>query len=189
MILVTGASGSIGRYLVRELERAGAPFTAFVRDDAKGRALGCPYVVGDFDDPASVAAAMTGVDRLFLNAGGAVPADGRQPMVGQQRAAIDAAVAAGVRRIVKVSVWRASKGGRLAEGAHWEIEEHLRASGVDHAVLRPSGFMQNFLTRAAVFTEDGNIVGAYGDAGVSYVDCVDLAAAGAALLRGERGGA
>jgi uncharacterized protein YbjT (DUF2867 family) len=160
-----------------------------VRDEARGAALGCPYVVGDLDDPDSIAAAMEGVDQLFLNAGGAVPAEGEQPMVHQLVTAIEAAVRAGVSRIVKVSVWGAREGGRLAEGAHWTIERHLAASGVDWAVLQPSGFMQNFLTGAAVFTdEDRNIVGAYGSSRVSYIDCADIAACAEVLLTGSRRG-
>lgn len=183
MILVTGATGSIGRHLIPRLLDAGV--TAFVRDPAKGASLGCPYVVGDFDDPASVAAAMKGVDRVFLNAGGAVPAGGEQPMVRHQRTVIDAAAEAGVDHVVKLSVWHARAGGRLAEGAHWTIEEHLRASGLDWSILQPSGFMQNFRTGEAVFTEDGHLLGAYGDSRLSYVDCVDIAACAAALLTGE----
>lgn len=184
MILVLGATGSIGTPLVRELRRRGEPVRAFVRDPAKGRALGVEYAVGDLDDPPSVAAALDGVDRLLLNAGGAVPTEGEQPMIGQQKAAIDAAVSAGVSRIVKISVWGAKPGGRLAEGAHWEIERHLARSGLTWSTLRPSGYMQNFVTGAGAFTADGDLLGAYGDARVSYVDCFDIAASAAALLTG-----
>ncbi|SHN46642.1 NmrA family NAD(P)-binding protein [Cryptosporangium aurantiacum] len=185
MILVLGATGSIGTPLVRALRDAGEPVRAFVRDPAEGEALGVPYAVGDLDDPASVAAALDGVDRLFLNAGGAVPAAGEQPMVRQQKAAIDAAAVAGVSRVVKVSVWGAKPGGRLAEGAHWEIERYLEASGLSWATLQPSGFMQNFRTGAGAFTDDGDLIGAYGNARVSYIDAADIAACGAALLAGS----
>jgi uncharacterized protein YbjT (DUF2867 family) len=89
--------------------------------------------------------------------------------------------------VVKVSVWHAAEGAPLAEGAHWLIEQHLAASGLDWTVLRPNGFMQNFGTGAGVFTEDGNLLGAYGDARVSYVDCADIADCAAALLTGEPG--
>ncbi|MFE5565881.1 SDR family oxidoreductase [Amycolatopsis japonica] len=180
MILITGASGSIGRHLVHHLR--GEEITAFVRDPAVGDELGCPYVVGDFDDPESVATAMAGVDRVFLNAGGAQPVTGEQPMVRQQRVVIDAAIEAEVEHIVKVSVWHAREGAKLAEGAHWVIEEHLKKSGLAWSILQPSGFMQNFRTGAAVFTENGDILGAYGDSRVSYVDCSDIAACAAALL-------
>lgn len=188
MILVTGATGSIGRYLVRDLRRRGEPFRVLVRDPARGAETGGEVAVGDFDDPDSVAAAMVGVDRLLLNAGGAQPASGPQPMIRQQRTVIDAAVLAGVSGVVKVSVWGASQGGRLAEGAHWEIEEYLRASGLAWVMLQPSGFMQNFLTGAGAFTEDGNLLGAYGDAGISYIDCRDIAAVAAVALTGARWG-
>src|SRR5947208_3054141 len=159
MILVTGGTGSIGRPLVRRLLDKGVAFKALVRDEAKGRALDCDITVGDFDDPGSIAAALEGVDRLFLNGAGAQPADGEQPMIRQQKAAIDAARKAGVERIVKVSVWHAHEGGRLAEGAHWEIEQYLKRSGIGWSLLQPSGFMQNFLTGAGSFTAGGNLVG------------------------------
>ncbi|WP_432841641.1 NmrA family NAD(P)-binding protein [Dactylosporangium sp. CA-092794] len=184
MILVTGATGSIGSHLIRRLRRLGTPFRAMVRDETRGRALECDVVVADFDDPGSVAAAMSGVDRLFLNGAGAVPSTGPQPMVRQQIAAIDAAVAAGVTQIVKVSVWGAKPGGRLAEGAHWQIEQHLKAAPVAWSLLQPSGFMQNFLTGAGAFTDGGDLIGLAGDWRVSYIDCFDIAAAGAALLSG-----
>jgi uncharacterized protein YbjT (DUF2867 family) len=183
MILVFGASGSIGRRLVALLPAD--EVVAFVRDATRGAELGCRYLVGDLDDPASVAAALAGVERVFLNAGGAVPVEGEQPMVRQQRTVIDAAVAAGVRHVVKLSVWHAAADGLLAEGAHWAVEEHLRASGLGWSVLRPSGFMQNFVTGGGTFTEDGHLLGACGDARVSYVDCADIAAAAAVLLTGD----
>jgi len=187
MILVTGATGSIGRHLVRRLREDQAPFKALVRDEAKGDALGCGFVVGDFDDPGSIARAMQGVDQLFLNAGGAQPVPGEQPMIRQQTAAIDAARNAGVARIVKVSVWGAREDGKLAQGAHWQIEQHLKASGMGWSMLQPSGFMQNFVTGAGSFTDDGHLIGAYGNARVSYIDCRDIAACAAALLTGTRG--
>lgn len=187
MILVTGATGSIGTHLVRLLQEKGVAFKALVRDEVKARALGCDVVTGDFDDPGSLVPAMEGVDRLFLNAGGAQPVDGEQPMVRQQKAAIDAARAAGVSRVVKVSVSGAHRGGRLAQGAHWEIEEYLKASGLGWSMLRPGGFMQNFVTGTAAFTADGKLLDVYGGAPVSYIDCHDIAACAAALLTGSGG--
>jgi NAD(P)H dehydrogenase (quinone) len=184
VILVTGATGSIGRHLVSRLGRQQVPFRALVRGQDKGGELGCDFAVGDFDDPGSILRALRGVDRLFLNAGGAVPADGEQPMVRQQEAAIDAAVDSGVSQVVKVSVWGAREGGRLATGAHWRIEQHLKASGIAWSVLQPSGFMQNFLTGAGSFTTGGKLIDGYGGAGVSYIDCHDIAACAAALLTG-----
>ncbi|MBL7491034.1 NmrA family NAD(P)-binding protein [Frankia sp. AgB1.9] len=187
MILITGATGSIGTRLVRRLQELDVPFRAMARDEAKGRELGCDVVTGDFDDPDSVAAALVGVDRLFLNGAGAVPTAGpRQPMVAQQITAIDLAVAAGVQAIVKVSVWGARQGAKLAAGAHWEIEQHLAAAPVASAVLQPGGFMQNFLTGAGAFSENGDLLGIAGGARVSYIDCYDIAACAAVLLTGAQ---
>lgn len=182
MILVTGATGSIGRHLVRHLQARGVPFRAMVRDEARGRELGCDIVVADFDDQSSVAAAMAGVDRLFLNGSGAVPSTGPQPMVSQQIAAIDSAVKAGVTAIVKVSVLGARPGGRLAQGAHWQIEQYLKAAPVAWSLLQPSGYMQNFLTGAAGTLDAGDVIGLPGDWRVSYIDCYDIAACAAELL-------
>ncbi|SHN16790.1 NmrA family NAD(P)-binding protein [Actinacidiphila paucisporea] len=186
MILVTGATGSIGRSLVRQLRQDGAAFRALVRDEAKGRALGCDVVVGDFDDPNSIAAALVGADRLFLNSAGAQPLDGEQPMIRQQKTVIDAARRAGVTHVVKVSVWQARQGAKLAQGAHWEIEEYLRASGLTWSLLQPAGFMQNIIAPEA-FTPDGNLIGRYGDAPVAHIDCHDIAGCAAVLLAGPLG--
>ncbi|MFF3573429.1 NAD(P)H-binding protein [Nocardia jiangxiensis] len=187
MILVTGATGSIGRHLVRRLRQQDIPLRAFVRDPDRGRELGCELAVGDFDDPDSIEAALSGVERVFLCSPGAGPAPGPQPMVAQQTRVIDAAVRAGVRRVVKVSVRGARPGGLLAEGGHAEIEARLEASGLDWSIVQPSGFMQNFLTGAGTFTDGGDLLGAYGSARVSYIDCADIAACADVLLRGDLG--
>jgi NAD(P)H dehydrogenase (quinone) len=160
------------------------PFRALVRSQDDGQELGCDFAVGDFDDPGSIVQALRGVDRLFLNAGGAVPTDGDQPMIRQQEAAIDAAVDMGVSQIVKISVLGARAGGRLGTGAHWQIEQHLRASRLAWSVLQPSGFMQNFLTGTGSLTIDGKLIDGYGGGAVSYIDCYDIAACAAALLTG-----
>ncbi|TWF80320.1 NmrA-like family protein [Pseudonocardia hierapolitana] len=111
-------------------------------------------------------------------------------MVRRQIAAIDAAAAAGIRHVVKISVWRAAPGRLLAEGAHGEIERHLAASGLAATVLQPNAFMQNFVTGAGAFTADGDLVGAYGHGRISYVDCADIAACAATVLTdpARRGG-
>jgi NAD(P)H dehydrogenase (quinone) len=182
MILVTGATGSIGRHLVRRLHELDVPFRAMARDKSRARTLDCDVVLGDFDDPDSLAPAMAGVDRLFLNGAGAVPSAGVQPMIPQQIAAVDAAVAAGVEAVVKVSVWGARPGGKLSEGAHWQIEQHLKAAPLAWAMLQPSGFMKNFLNGTGEPAAGDEVLGLAGDWRVSYIDCFDIAACAAALL-------
>lgn len=188
MILVTGATGTIGRHLVRALTEAGAPFRALVRDEAKGSELGCDVVVGDFDDPASVAAALHGVDRLLLNSGGALPVPGPQPMVRQQTTVIDAARAAGVSRVVKIGAWRPGPESKLSPRAHGEIERHLKHSGLEWSMLQPTGYMQNFFTGQGSLTHGDTLTGPYGSGRVAYVDAYDIAACAAVLLTEPRGG-
>ncbi|MCX4870153.1 MULTISPECIES: NAD(P)H-binding protein [unclassified Streptomyces] len=185
---MTGATGTIGRYLVRALTEADAPFRALVRDARKGKELGCEFVVGDFDDPASMVSALKGVDRLLLNSGGALPLAGQQPMVRQQTGVIDAARAAGVTWVVKVSAWQPGPDAKLSVRAHWEIEQHLQASGLRWSSLRPTGYMQNFFTGDGGFTHSGALTGPYGVGRVAYIDAYDVAACAAALLTGPLGG-
>lgn len=189
MIVVTGATGAIGGALARGLAARGVPFRAVTRR-RDVVVEGAETVVADLDDPATLTAAFAGAEQLFLNAAGAVPTDGPQPMVAQQRAAIDAAVAAGVAHVVKVSVLDAAPGRPLAVGAHALIEAHLDASGLAATVLRPSGFLQNLLTGVAGFTPDGDLLDPYGGGAVGYVDARDIAACAEAVLTGDapRGG-
>nr|WP_051393752.1 NmrA family NAD(P)-binding protein [Glycomyces arizonensis] len=213
MILVTGATGSTGRYLVRQLKERGTAFRALVRDRAKGEALGAipaqgdrtandriptdhganrraegghavsEYAIGDFDDPASLAAAMVGVDRVFLASPGAQAVEGEQPMIRWERNVIDAAKDAGVQYIVKLSIWNAAPGRPMSEGGHGVTETYLKSSGIAWTMLQPGGFMQNFLTPTAGLTDEhGNLIGPVGEAPVAFVDTYDLAAAAAALL-------
>ncbi|MFD8922662.1 NAD(P)H-binding protein [Streptomyces sp. NPDC059569] len=189
MILVTGATGTIGRYLVRALAEADVPFRALVRDARKGKELDCAFTVGDFDDPVSMASALKGVDRLLLNSGGALPVEGQQPMVRQQTGVIDAARAAGVSSVVKISAWQPGPDTKLSVRAHWEIEQYLKASGLRWASLQPTGYMQNFFTGEGGFTHSGALEGPYGAGRVAYLDAYDVAACAAALLTGPiRGG-
>lgn len=179
MILVTGASGSIGRPLVKQLQAGGHAFKAFVRSADKGRALDCEYVIGDFDASETIRAALVGIDRLFLN-GVAVPS-----MVEQQKRVVDLAVAAGVRQIVKVSSAGVSPESKVAIGRwHAAIEAHLDASGVRWFSLRPSTFMQNLLRTADGVRRDSKIIGAFKNGRAVFVDAYDIAASGAALLTG-----
>lgn len=180
MILVTGATGSIGQYLVHHLKNQGAKFKALVRDEAKGRALGCEYVVGDFDKPDTLRAAFEGIDRLFLNV---TPSES---MARQLKTAIDIAKAAGVSRAVPVSSPGASMTSKLKIGRwHGEIEEHLQASGLEWSILRPGTFMQNLLGAAPLIKSEGKIIGGYKDGRAAFIDCYDIAACGAVLLTGN----
>ncbi|WP_043628093.1 NAD(P)H-binding protein [Nonomuraea candida] len=175
MIVVTGATGAIGRALVARLR--GHDVLAVVRRPADD--LGCPYTLADFDEPESIGRLLSPGDRLFLNSSlwpGVVDA---------QRAVIDLAARAGVARVVAVSVRHAAPGARLGMGMHGLIDAHLRASGLPWSILQPSGFMQNLPRDFG----DGVMYGSYGSAPVNYIDTRDIADAAAALLTGRAGAA
>ena len=179
MILVTGATGGIGRHAVRMLRAEGVPFRTLVRDPAA--TPGHDHaVVGDLDDPHSVRPALADVDTMLLNSSFS------PTLARQQIAAIDAARAAGVRRIVKISVRDAAPGAPLAAGEHGLIEAHLRRAGLSYATLRPVGFMQNFLAEAPTIRAEGVFHGAYGAGAVAYIDAQDIAACAVRLLTDRR---
>ncbi|WP_433226797.1 NAD(P)H-binding protein [Microtetraspora malaysiensis] len=168
MIVVTGATGTIGRALIEEL---GGAARAVVRRAEQGEELGCDYVVGDLERPESIP--LGPGDRLFLNSGlwpGFVRA---------HQAVIDHAAAAGVAQMVTVSVRGVTSSSLLGFGMHGQVDEHLKASGVPWSILAPVGFMQNL---ADDVDEEGRIFGSYGRGRVGYIDARDIAAVAAVLL-------
>ena len=180
MILVTGATGNTGSELVRLLAEAGAPARALVRSPEKADSierLGLEAALGDFEQPDTLDAAMTGCDHLFLLS----PPSPHQPE--QERNAIDAAKRAGVGHVVALSVLGSSPDASVAFGRwHGEIDRHLAESGLPHTLLLPSGFMQNFLASAQTVAEQGVLYGMTGDTRVSYIDTRDVAAVAARVL-------
>lgn len=180
MILVIGATGNTGRETALSARAAGAAVRALVRNPAKATdlaAAGIEIAKGDLDDAGSLAAAMGGVDKVFL----VTTADQRLAEV--QTAAISAARAAGVEHFVKLSVLGAAADApvQLARW-HYRAEEALKASGLSWTVLQPNSFMQNFLGFAPTIVTDGAIYAPVGQGRVSHVDVRDIAAAAVAAL-------
>ncbi|MEV0631673.1 NAD(P)H-binding protein [Nonomuraea wenchangensis] len=167
MIVITGATGTIGRALAGQL--AGHDVLAAVRRPAD---LPCPYALADLERPETIGALLSPGDRLFLNSS-LWPG-----FAAAHRAVIDLAARAGVAQVVTVSVRGARPGARLGGGMHGEVDEHLRASGVPYAILQPTGFMQNLPGEV----RDGRMYGSYGPGPVNYIDARDIADVAAALL-------
>jgi uncharacterized protein YbjT (DUF2867 family) len=192
MIVVTGATGNAGSEVVRALAAWGGRVRAFVRDPERARQVlgenagnggetgnggNVELAVGDFADPASVRAALEGADALLLSCAD----DPRR--VGWETAAIDAAVAAGVRRIVKLSAAPAEPGSPVAFWDwHAQVERHLRASGTDWVILRASWYMSNLLAAASRVAAEGRLYAPAGQARIAMIDPRDVGAAAAAVL-------
>jgi uncharacterized protein YbjT (DUF2867 family) len=177
MLLVTGATGRIGRELARELDARGAKFRVLVRDLA--RAAGLPEraerVIGNLGQPATLAPAFDGVDGLFLLA----------PGIGTDHTAhaLAAAQAAGLRRIVHLSSYAVIGDPMPAMGRwHHEREQMVRASGIPVTILRPSGFMTNALDWLPTIREGGYVLDPVGPGRAAPIDPADIAAVAALVL-------
>lgn len=180
MNVVTGATGLAGSEIVRALLERGQPVRAFVRDADKARSLfgnAVELSVGDFGDPHAVRAALADAERIVLSG----PDDPRR--VAWESEAIDAAAAAGVRRVVKVSSLVAERGSPVAFWDwHARIEQHLRASGVPAVMLRCAPYMTNVLAAAESVARDGVLPAPAGTARIAMIDPRDVGAAAAAAL-------
>ena len=180
MIVVTGATGKAGSEVVRALTARGSRVRAFVRDPGKARPKvgeNVELAVGDFADPASVRTAFEGADALLLSCAD----DPRR--VGWETAAIDAAMAAGVRRVVKLSALTAEPGSPVAFWDwHGQVEQHLRACGADWVILRSAWYMSNLLAAASQVAAEGRLYAPAGEARIAMIDPRDVGAAAAAVL-------
>lgn len=180
-VLVLGASGNVGSALTRRLAADGVRVRAFYDPATPQRAAfpdGVQELHGSFDDAVALRAATADADAVFL----LTPPSPSQ--VAWQRAAIDAAVAAGVPRVVKLSAFESGADSPLHMGRwHHDGELALRASGLEWAILRPQYFMQNLLPALRAALESGAWTGAArGDLRLGIVDVEDIAAVAAVLL-------
>jgi uncharacterized protein YbjT (DUF2867 family) len=174
-IMVVGATGTVGREVVRRLGEVGARPLALVRTGGSGPAFGgrIARVSADLDRPETVDAALDGVDRLFL----LTRQTSRQ--LAQEQTVITAAARAGVGRVVKLSVFRADDRSPLQIARrHRQVERLLQDSGLLHTVLRPVFFMQNLFA----MVRDDTIATAARDGRVAMIDVRDIAAAAVAAL-------
>jgi NADH dehydrogenase len=156
MILVTGGTGFIGPYVVHALRARDLPVRVLVRDARRGSratAWGAELVQGDVTEPASLTAALDGVDavvHLVAIIKGA-PADFERVMAQGTRNVVAAAKAAGVRRFVLASALgldERSKDTVPYYAAKWEMERAVKESGLEHVIFRPS----------FVFGRDGGVL-------------------------------
>jgi uncharacterized protein YbjT (DUF2867 family) len=170
MILLTGATGTIGRATMTALRAANAAFKVAARNPAELHALGVPSVAFDWDQLSSYLPALQGVDRLFL----LTPNSERQ--VGYILQAVAAAKRAGVRHIVRVSVMGAdAEPGIILGRQHFAAEREIRASGIGCTMLRPTFFMDNFIRYYGVDPhKDSQVYLPNGDGKAAWVDPADV---------------
>lgn len=181
MIVVTGATGNVGRPLTQALAEAGEKVTAVSRH-ATAVPDGVRHVAADLAKPHGLAAVLEEAKALFLLLSGDLHAPEARPTD-----VIELAVASGVRRIVLLSsqgvATRPLGPSRIAMRA---MEDALRESGLDWAVLRPGGFASNALAWAESVRTQGTVAAPFGDVGVPIVDPADIAEVAAACLLDNR---
>jgi uncharacterized protein YbjT (DUF2867 family) len=180
MILVTGASGSLGRLVLQQVRGSGTPYRTLYRSEAEaGKASPADSaVVGDFADKAGLARVLAGVDMVYLVCS-PIPA-----LAELEGKVIQACVETGVRFVLLNSALGAGDYPKSFPSWHRQAEEKLEASGLSFAIVRPNGFMQNILTyMAPSIRSEGAFYAAMGDARTSFLDTRDIAAAIGKILK------
>lgn len=187
-LLVTGASGHLGRKVVELLLDAGAAnVTAASRDPGKLADLaarGAKTVKADFDDPATLDAAFAGIERLLIVSTDALGTPGQRQR--QHLAAVAAAVKAGVRQILYTSMPNPEPGSLIPFAPdHYATEQAIEQSGVPFAILRVNWYDEAVFLWLPQALTSGQWFSSAGDGRVGYVARDDVArAAAAALLSG-----
>ncbi|GAA3856083.1 NAD(P)H-binding protein [Streptomyces sedi] len=179
MILITGATGTIGREVVRLLAARGESVRAATRAPARAAAVpaGVEVVRADFDDPASWEAVAEGAHAVFM-----LSAPG--PWLPRHDATLLAAArSAGVRKVVKLSAIGTGEahGARVGDW-HLPGEEAVRSSGLEWVVLRPSGFASNALGWADALRSGAPVPNPMGAGGQGVIDPGDVAEVAALAL-------
>jgi NAD(P)H dehydrogenase (quinone) len=186
-IVVTGATGQLGRLVVESLIQRGTPPAAIV---ATGRAvdrladladLGVQVRQASYDDPASLAAAFAGADRVLLVSSSEV---GQR--VAQHENVIDAARAAGAELIAYTSIANADRSTMVLAQEHRATEHAVIASGLPYALLRNGWYLENYTAQLPTYLEHGAVLGSAGDGRVSAAAKADFADAAAAVLLTDR---
>ena len=181
LIAVTGATGGLGGRVARRLAGRGVGQRLVVRDAARAPRLdGAEVAVATYGDAEAMRRALDGVAVLLL-----VSASEDRERVKLHTTAVDAAVAAGVERVVYTSFYGAAPDCTFTFGRdHWHTEQALEASGLRHTFLRDNLYI-DFLPLLA--GADGVIRGPGGDGRVAAVARDDIADAAVAVLLGDGG--
>ncbi|MGB7484109.1 SDR family oxidoreductase [Castellaniella ginsengisoli] len=178
-IAITGATGQLGRLIVERLKTRVEParLRALVRTPAKAADLGIQALEADYDRPSTLAAALAGVDTLMLVSSSEV---GRR--TAQHRHVIEAARAAGVRRIVYTSLLRADTSALSLAGEHRDTERMLKDAGLGWTILRNGWYTENYMGSVAGALAGGELVGTVGQGRIASASRADYAAAAAVVL-------
>ncbi|MBE1531640.1 SDR family oxidoreductase [Actinomadura algeriensis] len=185
MIVVTGATGTVGGAVARLLTEAGEKVTAVSRRITAADAPdGAMAMRADLADADSLRPALEGAGAVFL-----VPAGDLLGGAGSPDDLVAAIEAAGVRRVVLLSSQASeTRPEAISHARLREFEAVLRASRLNWTILRPGGFASNTYAHVASVRADRTVAAPFGDVGLPLVDPDDVAEVAAAALRDGRHG-
>jgi len=183
MICITGAGGTVGSEVTRQLASAKASFRVahFSKHKVEAaQARGIEAAVIDFKEPETLRAAFQGCDRLFLLGPNVLN------QVELELNAIEAAKSAGIQHIVKLSVLGAAEELYSLAAIHRSVEKAIESSGMAWTFLRPNSFMQNSVTfMSPMIQAESAFYSSAGNATISHVDVRDIAAVAIKALTGS----
>ncbi|MBE5201171.1 SDR family oxidoreductase [Pectobacterium sp. FL60-S17] len=185
MIAITGASGQLGRLVIKQLlEKVPAnDIVALVRDVNKVTdlsALGVQVKAADYNQPEVLASALQGVDNVLLISSSEV---GQRAV--QHRNVIDAAVKAGVKLVAYTSLLHADKSPLALAEEHRQTETLLKDSGLPHVLLRNGWYTENYAASIPAALEHGVFIGSAGEGKITSATREDFAAAAVVVLTQE----
>ncbi|MEU1446186.1 MULTISPECIES: NAD(P)H-binding protein [Streptomyces] len=179
MIVVTGATGNVGRPLIEALAEAGEQIVAVSRRPLPSPTDGVRHAQADLGSAESMRPVLEGADAFFILLAG--------ELLGYGEAATDllaAARDAGVKRVVLLSSQiNATRPDSASHGRLREFEEAVRGSGLDFTILRAGGFASNAFAWAESVRADRTVFAPFGDVTLPVVDPADIAAVAAVVLR------
>lgn len=181
MILVTGASGTVGKAVLNEVARSGTEHKAMYRSagEAAKAPTGTQTVIADFAKKETLAAALRDVDSVYLVCS-PIP-----DLVQLESNMIEACHAAGVKHIVLNSALGAGDYPKSFPSWHRKVEDKLKGTGIPFTILRPNSFHQNVATYFAPgIRAQGVFYSSMGNARTSYLDVRDIAVVAAKALAG-----
>jgi len=181
MILITGASGSVGKAVLLEAIRKESGVRAMYRskEEAAKAPAGCETVLADYSDKQSLHKALDGVTSVYIVCS-PIP-----KLVELESNMLDACTESGIKHVVLNSALGAGDYGKSFPSWHRKVEDKLKATAMSYTILRPNGFLQNIVAyNAPSIRAQGTFYAAMGDAKVSYLDVGDIAAVAVKALQG-----